>query len=163
MKDELVIKITEKFNKEEKVHWESPWGIECGDGWYQIIDDTLTLVTGYSGYYYEIEEKRSYNLKPTLIISQIKEKFACIRMYMHFKFEGEDWDLLKEKDITKYNENIWRLRGQLDGVIDYAELLSSKTCEVTGKPGTYQVRNGWFKTLCPEEAEKNDYKPYKQV
>jgi hypothetical protein len=62
--------------------------------------------------------------------TQLKEKFSSLRIYR----EGY------------YDEYI-------DGVIRFAESISSKTCEVTGKPGQKCVKGGWIRTLCEEQRK----------
>lgn len=44
-------------------------GIECGDGWYDIIDNFCAKVAPSS---------------PDIYFTQIKEKFGTIRLYMNF-------------------------------------------------------------------------------
>lgn len=66
---------------------------------------------------------------------QIKEKFGTLRVYDN---GAEDY---------------------IRGVIRMAENMSSVTCEVTGKPGALYVKGNWYRTLCPEQAEKDGYSP----
>jgi hypothetical protein len=72
---------------------------------------------------------------PAVTIDQYKEKFACLRIYHS---GGND---------------------VVDGMIRYAEHLSSLTCQYTGKPGQLCKRGSWYATLCDEEAQKEGYKP----
>lgn len=65
--------------------------------------------------------------------TQIKEKFGGLRCYT----QGSD-------DF-------------IDGVIDLAENMSYKTCEVTGQKGNLCKKGYWYKTLSPEQAEKLGY------
>jgi hypothetical protein len=66
---------------------------------------------------------------------QIKEKFGTLRVYDN----GND--------------------DYIEGVIRMAENMSAVTCEVTGQPGTLCVKGHWYRTLCPEQAEKDEYSP----
>lgn len=43
------------------------WGIECGDGWFQIIDDMCHLMAQYC---------------PEAVAAQIKEKLGGLRVYL---------------------------------------------------------------------------------
>lgn len=72
---------------------------------------------------------------PAVTIDQYKEKFACLRIYHS---GGND---------------------AVDGMIRYAEHLSSLTCQDTGKPGQLCKRGSWYATLSDEEARKEGYKP----
>lgn len=73
---------------------------------------------------------------PEVKIGQIKEKFGHIRFYI----DGGD--------------------SKVHGMIQFAEYLCSKTCEVSGDKGELCVRGSWFKTLAPETTESGTYKGY---
>ena len=75
---------------------------------------------------------------PAVTIDQYKEKFATLRVYHS---GGND---------------------VVDGMIRYAEHLSSLTCQYTGKEGKMYKRGMWYATLSPEEAEKIGYKPVEE-
>jgi hypothetical protein len=69
--------------------------------------------------------------------AQIKEKFGGLRIYT----DGYSDDFIK-------------------GVIDMAERMSYKTCEVTGNPGFLCRKGTLLKTLCPQMAESLGYSKY---
>lgn len=71
---------------------------------------------------------------PAVTIQQYKEKYGTLRIY----HDGGDDDV--------------------DGMIRYAEFLSSVTCQYTGKPGKLHKRGGWYITLSPSQAKKYGYK-----
>lgn len=73
---------------------------------------------------------------PSVQIDQIKEKFGGLRFY----YTGGD--------------------EQIRGMVYMAEYLCSKTCEVTGQPGTLCSRGGWLKTLSAEILEQQPYVGY---
>lgn len=68
--------------------------------------------------------------------TQIKEKFGGLRVY---DIGGDEY---------------------IQGVIDMAESMSYKTCELTGKPGELCANGFWMKTLSPEKMEELGYKKY---
>jgi hypothetical protein len=74
MKKELVDKLAEKYPTLFKDLWGDKtktcmaWGIECGDGWYQILDDCFK----------EILECPSGD---TIVLVQVKEKYGTLRIY----------------------------------------------------------------------------------
>jgi hypothetical protein len=70
---------------------------------------------------------------PPVTIAQIKEKFGQLRFY----YDGGD---------TK-----------VAGMVSFAEFLSSTICQNTGNRGSLCKRRGWYATLSPEEAEKNNF------
>lgn len=81
------------------------FGIECGDGWYQLLDATLSVICGY--------QKRAV-LKgefDQIQITQIKEKFGTLRLY----YDGGD--VIVQELVT------------------LAEKLSGMTCEECGNLG----------------------------
>jgi hypothetical protein len=65
--------------------------------------------------------------------TQIKEKFGGLRVY-------DNWS----DDYIR-------------GVIDMAESMSYRTCEVTGKPGELCNNGFWVKTLSPAKMEELGY------
>ena len=103
------------------------WGIGCGEGWCQIIDElclNLHKLFGEAGL-----KGADY---PS--VAQVKEKFGTLRFYMNF--HGAD-----KATIEKAHE-----------LISKTENLSAVTCEVCGKPGE-QSGVGWIRTLCSDHAK----------
>ena len=76
---------------------------------------------------------------PSVKIDQIKEKFSSLRFYI----TGGD--------------------KQIQGMIQMAEYISNRTCEVTGNAGVICSRNGWYKTLSPELLKEGAYEGYKPI
>lgn len=73
-------------------------------------------------------------VKPRQVkVAQYKEKFGTLRVYVD------------SGDKT------------IDGMIRFAEYLSSKTCQDSGKPGDMSRRGSWYATLSPAEAKKQGY------
>ena len=74
---------------------------------------------------------------PDIKISQIKEKFGTLRIYLDYA------------DERAY------------GMIDLAEQLSAVTCEITGKDGQLCWRGKWrwYKTLSLDKARELGYTP----
>lgn len=136
------------------------WGFEHGDGWFNLLDTLCGLlyepyVRAQQDYAYarnnegtapwkgadvitavEVERKRlamkaAAEVIPTAI--QVKEKFGTLRFYT----TGCD-----DRAMT---------------LIEFAEELSGKTCEVCGAPG--QLRGGgWVKSLCDHHHEERERK-----
>jgi hypothetical protein len=94
--------------------------IECGPGWKTLIDPIVT---------------RANEIGAT--ITQIKEKFGCLRIY----FDPGQADTDKLEDM-----------------IDKAELESATTCEMCGKPGVTMTSGHWLKTVCKEHATELGYR-----
>jgi hypothetical protein len=171
MKSELEKKLISRYPDFFRDVTKSPqetcmcWGVETGDGWYDIIDSLCGFLT-------DLRENRHYYLRlkdqyrdnknhgsidfncPEIIFDQVKEKYGTLRVYWHFA-GSEDYEDIKPKleDPDELDRAIDRYMNIVDGVIDFCEYLSSKTCEVTGKPGKLYSK-GWCVTLCKEEAIK---------
>ena len=131
------------------------WGLECGDGWYNIIDVLCGLLTSdyrqaQSRYDFikdkvdqpqwegskkiitqeQIDEAKAKLDEETLkvpVAVQVKEKFGGLRFYV--------------QAATKEHYNY----------ISFAESMSYRTCESCGAEGkTYT--DGWHRTLCDIHA-----------
>ena len=78
------------------------------------------------------------NLKPEQVvyISQIKEKFGTLRFYCH------------DVDEETY------------AMIDFAQMMSGKICEVCGNRGQVRDDVGWYYTSC--EEHKRGCEEYKR-
>jgi hypothetical protein len=163
MSPELERKLIEKYPKLFKDVNKSPketlicFGCECNDGWFDILDNLCGFITN-------LQKSRSYFLTkkdgefisfhcPDVTFVQIKEKYGTLRVYWHFS----DWDYTELssqiKDSEELDKHISRYTDVIESAIDFCEYLSSKTCEVTGKPGKL-YSDGWCVTLCKEEAIK---------
>jgi len=101
------------------------FGIETGDGWYKIVCDMC---------------RKLAKLSPHIYISQIKEKFGTLRVYI-----GSDYP------ITVRSELINKQHMRADAIIDAAERASSRTCETCGAPAKLIETDGkWLLTLCAD-------------
>jgi hypothetical protein len=90
MKEELKFKLLKKYPKllkdygGDKKKTCMSWGITCGDGWFDIID--------------ELFEKISKQ-HPNVYLTQVKEKLGLLRVY---------FDFVKNK-TTEEVEEVWKL------------------------------------------------------
>jgi hypothetical protein len=172
MKPELEQKLIKKYPKFFRDVNKSPqescmcWGAECSDGWFDIINNLC-------GFLANLRESRSYYLKlkeefktnknygsvpfrcPEVVFDQVKSKYATLRVYWHFA-DIENYEELKSQleDPDELDKYIDRYSTVVDSVIDFTEYLSSKTCEVCGKPGKI-TGSFWVETLCPEHSKKD--------
>ena len=133
MKQELDKKLVEKYPKifadrhKDMRKTAMCWGFECGDGWYNIIDILCNEIQRHIDHM----EKRKTPVEQ-VVASQVKEKFGGLRFYV---YGGDD---------TVY------------AMLDMAESLSLRTCEVCGNVGK-PSEGGWIKTLCEEHAKEAGY------
>lgn len=129
--------------------------IECGDGWQNIIRCFCSVFynrLNHAIYQLERCHPASYqdakqNVDDVIFelpyISQIKEKWGRLCMYIDSTSPDSDYDLTYD-------------------LITFAENMSEHTCEVCGSPGTLTSGNGWLQTLCPTHATERGAKPCKQ-
>lgn len=172
MKDELDKQLCEKYPKifrdrnaseiESCMHW----GLDCGDGWYDIID-TMCEAATYSyttSLEIDTEDGLRLNIKPCvwdeitayyyvikapqMIADQVKEKFGTLRFYYHLEYDETVVELLKTKKYPKLERIMDKYNSYFDGIVSFAEILSAHTCEITGNKGELHVsKSGWYKTL----------------
>ena len=105
------------------------WGFECGDGWFNIIDQLCANIQHHIDWAQEQKEKYGRGEGCSQVVAvQVKEKFGTLRFYTS---GGDD---------TIY------------GMIRMAESISAVTCEECGSPG-HQRSGGWIRTLCDKHEE----------
>lgn len=114
-------KLTERYPK----LYRFTKAIDCGDGWFDIIDELSGKLEAMIN---EVEEE----FEQTFYATQVKEKYGTLRFYMSGTTDA------------------------MDAAIHKAEYLSSKICDVCGKPGKTRG-NHWVQTLCDKCHEKNDF------
>jgi hypothetical protein len=191
MKTELQEKI---FNKYPKIFSDRTkpmtetcmcWGLEVGDGWYDIIDTLCEALTytyrtsvqvdeedgmrlgiepynfnGKSSYYFTIEA-------PQVKASQVKEKYGTLRFYHYFEHNKDVVFLLETGKYPQLKEACDRFSNYVDGIIHFAEIASGRTCEATGQLGELHSYGGWLKTLNKEFAKTNvttqGYIPFSKI
>jgi hypothetical protein len=100
------------------------WGFECGDGWFNIINQLCANIQHHIDW-----KNRKEEVVPQVTVDQVKEKFGSLRFY----FTGGD-DYIR-------------------GMATMAESMSGVTCEQCGNPGS-TVGRGWLTTLCEKHAEE---------
>jgi hypothetical protein len=181
MSPELDAKLCEKYPKIFINRNQSPqetcmhWGFECGDGWYNLIDDLCTALTYTFTTSIEVDEvdakrlgiepsiwsdKVQYFFKvepPQIIANQVKQKFGTLRFYYYLVFDSINEELTKSGKYPELIEINKRYRDYVDGIVHFADIMSGVTCEVTGKRGRMHVRGGWFKVLNDDVVKEEIY------
>lgn len=186
MSPELEQKLFAKYPKIFRDANKSPqetcmaFGLEVGDGWYNLIDLLCCALTYTYSTSLEVSEEdgkrlgiQPYSYKdgkvmyffkvepPQVVADQVKEKFGTLRFYYHLHYDVSNIYLAetgKYPELEKINR---RYADYMDGVVYFAEIQSSRTCEVSGAEGELHLRNGWFKVLNKEVAKGENYKEYK--
>ena len=100
------------------------WGIDTGDGWYQIIDELCAKIQDH------VVEIRKTHRKATIQATQVKEKMGGLRFYLNY---SDDY---------------------IDNLIEEATKKSYKTCDVCGAPGHCAAYRRWWVTLCKEHSDE---------
>lgn len=132
LENQLYTNYKNLFADKDKTIQEScmAWGVECGDGWYDLID---TLCRAIKVYESNLESKKDFddsyftNYKKVKF-DQVKEKFGGLRIY----YKGGD--------------------SYVSGLVSMAEDMSYKICEICGNKGSPN-KKGWISTLC--DAHRN--------
>lgn len=119
------------------------WGFECGDGWFNIIDQLCANIQHHVDW---SERQRNIEVKKGIegesgmprtphvnqvIAVQVKEKFGTLRFYTN------------------------AVDDQIYGMIRMAESMSAVTCEDCGAPGKLRGR-GWLYTACDVHTKTSD-------
>jgi len=151
MKPELDAQLCERYPKmmvnRNKSMMETTmyWGFECGDGWFDILDQLMGNIQHHidwkerqrevairfnskaaSGEMREVPKEISQ-----VTVDQVKEKFGTLRFYYT---GGDDY---------------------IDGLVSMAESMSGVTCETCGNPGK-STGGGWIKTVCEAHSGRKN-------
>ena len=115
------------------------WGFECGDGWFNILDQLMGNIQHHIDWNNKNFEKgyKQYKQVPQVTLDQVKEKFGTLRFY----YSGGD--------------------DEISGMVRMAESMSGVTCEGCGNLGERRG-GGWVHTYCTpcEEARELARKQY---
>ena len=131
------------------------WGLECGDGWYNIIDTLCGLLTSD----YRQAKSRYDNIKDKVDQTQNEWSKKIVTQEMIDEAKTKlDEETLKVPVASQVKEKFGGLRFYVNGATDkhwnyisVAENFSYRTCEDCGAPGkTYT--DGWHRTLCDIHA-----------
>ena len=165
------------------------WGLDVGDGWYNLIDTLCEALTyTYSTSIevdeedgkrlgiepYKIEDKDSYYFTvepPQVIATQVKEKYGTLRFYYRVEYDEKATSLFLTEKYPDLQKIADRYSNYIDGIIHFAEIVSGRTCEITGQSGELHAsgggRNGWLKVLNKEYAKTaladRDYIPWSEI
>ena len=101
------------------------WGFECGDGWFNILNQLMSNIQHHIDWNNQNFEKgyKQYKQVSQVTLDQVKEKFGTLRFY----YSGGD--------------------DEISGMVRMAESMSGVTCETCGNPGKCRG-SGWIYTAC---------------
>ena len=130
----------------------NPEWSEVGPGWHPILDDATSRMAA---------------LGWPRAISQVKEKFGSLRLYI----DHTAYHRLKLKAPNKHgHEWVWRRgrstpaenAGAVNEIADEAMRKSASICEACGAPGRLYgttPNGGWYLTRCAECAATRERGP----
>jgi len=121
---------------------------ECAGAMQSFVAKALFLVRGKNG-----ETKLVSPPQPS--IELVRQKLGTCR----FLLGTETWtdDGIAECDPVALHDAALRCHDQVEGMIFFAEYLTSITCETCGRPGNLVSRKGFLATRCPECAKKENF------
>ena len=130
------------------------WGLECGDGWYNIIDTLCGLLT----YEYRSAKSRYDHLVEVGVGNVLYGTKTVTQEALDEAKTKLDEETAKVPVAVQVKEKFGGLRFYVQAATDkhyqyisFAESMSYRTCEECGAPGkTYT--DGWHTTLCDIHA-----------
>jgi hypothetical protein len=149
------------------------WGFECGDGWYNIINNLCGNIQSHLDH---AQKQRESAIKYNAMATQCKNGIFDLFDEEYKKFTSQTFkddrlndiiqddfrtvpDAVQQVVVLQVKEKFGTLRFYYSGGDDYirgltsmAESMSGVTCETCGNPGR-RVGGGWITTLCKEHAE----------
>jgi hypothetical protein len=184
LQKKLLGKYPKIFTQADKSPQEScmAFGLEVGDGWFNLIDvlcEALTY-TYSTGIFIDEEDGKRLRIRPNIdkegkatyffsvkapqvIADQVKEKFGTLRFYYHLEYSQDNLSLVLTKKYPQLDDINKRFADYIEGIVHFADIASSKTCEVTGAEGVLQKRGGWWKTISSDAAKTHPYIGYKPL
>jgi hypothetical protein len=151
------------------------WGIECGDGWFNILNQLCGNIQHHIDWTH-----RSYEnaVKHNKMITDMRAgNFESFNQYMgtsnEYYKEQRKVELLEDSQLViktpcsqvvadQVKEKFGTLRfyysggdNNIDGMVRMAESMSGVTCEECGDPGSANGP-GWIRTLCVKHKKAKD-------
>jgi hypothetical protein len=148
------------------------WGFECGDGWFQILNQLMGNIQHHIDWN---ERQREVAIKFRKMAEELKAGDSTLFDLEHKDLLNQDYvekrkqefiddplreipELISQVTLDQVKEKFGTLRFYYTGGDDYirglvsmAESMSGVTCEECGKPGT-STGGGWIKTVCKEHG-----------
>jgi hypothetical protein len=143
------------------------FGIECGLGWYSILDQAFRCITSrYLSSLRILEEYKhmlSFKQKDNPTNANYDDLRVLQEIENRIKEEQEKlpvFEQIKSKfaELRIYGSNI---TPYVQGVLDMAEEMSRVTCEKCGERGNV-YSNGWITVLCDEHAKEKHGEHYEK-
>lgn len=113
------------------------FGIECGNGWYDLIDNLCDAVQSHADYVNRLFPR----MKFAVVAAQVKEKYGTLRFYADFMYDTDEAAGSDSSILLKHINHI-------NGMISFAEKLSGTTCEFCGGKCTCEAEKPFPRAEC---------------
>ena len=131
LQNQLFEKYPDLFSNKDKDIMSScmGWGIEAGNGWYDIISSICWMIKQHEDnvkWQTEYKQKTEPDYQSdyfSVKFDQVKEKYGGLRLYVS---GGDEY---------------------VEGLVSMGEAMSYKICEICGNKGEPN-KGGWISTLC---------------
>jgi len=184
--DEYLCKVYPKMMVNRNLHMTETcmcWGFECGDGWFQILNQLMGNIQHHIDWK---ERQREVAIKFRKIAEQLKAGDSTLFDESMKDMLNQDYvekrkqeliddplrelpELVPQVTLDQVKEKFGTLRFYYSGGDDYirglvsmAESMSGVTCETCGKPGT-STGGSWIKTVCVEHGGVNYDTPEEEL
>jgi len=180
MKAELQNKLAEKYpvffeylKEHRKMIMPMQFGIECGDGWYFLIDNLMSTIQNHIDGINSQTQFKSKFWRWFFRFSGIVDKNICRfkwsrKLYIRFRSkmnEKLERELVPQisVDVMQIKEKFSGLRFYINGgddaiygMISLAENMSYGICESCSSTIEVGTTTGWLRTLCKTCATKEN-------
>jgi hypothetical protein len=173
--DEYLCKVYPKMMVNRNLHMTETcmcWGFECGDGWFQILNQLMGNIQHHIDWK---ERQREVAIKFNRMTEQLKAGDSTLFDEEYKDLIGSDFKEKRRQELIdrepqivpepipqvtldQVKEKFGTLRfyysggdEYISGLVSMAESMSGVTCEECGKPGT-RTGGGWIKTVCVEHG-----------
>lgn len=121
----------------------SAWGLEVGNGWYQLVWDMCSEIT---------EAYRAADRPVDIVVVQAKEKWGKLRFY--WRPEGQEIALHAVDGIggagLRVQPGFNGVHRRVGEIVSKYEEQSAHICELCGAPGSLRTGLRRVQTLCRE-------------
>jgi hypothetical protein len=153
------------------------FGIECGDGWYDLLDTLLFQIRNVIVNYnmsrkYRIKNKYLYEFY-FFLFRRVPQRIKIFKIPVRLKFVKKLIDYIYEHSekcndklyfhIDQIKEKFGGLRfyysggnKQIDGLVSLAESMSYMICETCGSTTDVGQTKGWISVQCKECIDKKE-------
>ena len=173
--DEYLCKVYPKMMVNRNLHMTETcmcWGFECGDGWFQILNQLMGNIQHHIDWKVR---QREVAIKFNTMAEQLKAGDSTLFDEEYKDMINQEYkekrrqemlerdpqpipELVPQVTLDQVKEKFGTLRfyysggdDYISGLVSMAESMSGVTCETCGKPGT-QTSGGWIKTVCVEHG-----------